>query len=277
LSDGSARARLEDPGAPQAEAEALRAAYGLSFTGAAVLARQRPATGDLERWLDPKLSHLTPPAGMVDRDAATERIARAIREREKICVFGDYDCDGITACAILTERHARPRRGGDAAAGDARRGPTASPSLRSLGCRRRGATLLVTCDCGSSDHERIETARPRGIDTVVIDHHLVPKEPLPGPRVPEPAPPRVRFPFKHLASCGLALSAWALRCARRSARSSTCGRTSISWPSAPSPTWRPSSETTAPRPRGPARARDRRAAGRARAGGISRASICPAG
>ncbi|MBK8941729.1 MAG: single-stranded-DNA-specific exonuclease RecJ [Polyangiaceae bacterium] len=206
MSDGSARARLEDPGAPQAEAEALRAAYGLSFTGAAVLARQRPATGDLERWLDPKLSHLTPPAGMVDRDAATERIARAIREREKICVFGDYDCDGITACAIMTS--VIGALGGQATPLLATRTEGAYglsiPALARV--QASGATLLVTCDCGSSDHERIETARRAGIDTVVIDHHLVPKEPLPALAFLNPHRPECRFPFKHLASCGLALS-----------------------------------------------------------------------
>lgn len=42
-----------------------------------------------------------------------------------------------------------------------------------------GATLLVTCDCGSSDHERLAQAKAKGIDCLVIDHHLVPKEPLP--------------------------------------------------------------------------------------------------
>src|SRR6185369_14082115 len=67
-------------------------------------------------------------------------------------------------------------------------------------------TLLITCDCGSSDHERLAAAKARGIDVVVIDHHLVPAEPLPAFAFLNPHRPECGFPYKGLASCGLALS-----------------------------------------------------------------------
>ena len=68
------------------------------------------------------------------------------------------------------------------------------------------ATLLVTCDCGSSDHERLAVVRARGIDAIVIDHHLVPAEPLPAYAFLNPHRPECGFPYKGMASCGLALS-----------------------------------------------------------------------
>ncbi len=106
------------------------------------------------------------------------------------------------------DRHPpRPRR---------RRGPAPRHpprgQLRPLGAGARSAssprapTLLVTCDCGSSDHERLAAARARGIDAVVIDHHLVPAEPLPAYAFLNPHRPECGFPYKGMASCGLALS-----------------------------------------------------------------------
>ncbi|HEV8247913.1 MAG TPA: DHHA1 domain-containing protein, partial [Polyangiaceae bacterium] len=69
-----------------------------------------------------------------------------------------------------------------------------------------GAKLLVTCDCGSSDHACLAELRAHGIDVIVIDHHLVPDEPLPALAFLNPHRPDCGFAYKGLASCGLALS-----------------------------------------------------------------------
>ncbi len=196
-----------DPGPAPLSAAGLAGTYGLTRTAADVLARLGIEPGpSLERWLDPKLADLTPPHAMVDRAAATDRIATAIRSGEKIAVFGDYDCDGITACAIMTSLI--EQLGGSVTPLLATRTEGAygfsAPALARV--RATGATLLVTCDCGSSDHERIENAKRAGIDTVVIDHHLVPKDPLPAIAFLNPHRPDCGFGYKHLASCGLALS-----------------------------------------------------------------------
>jgi single-stranded-DNA-specific exonuclease len=66
--------------------------------------------------------------------------------------------------------------------------------------------LLVTCDCGSSDHASLARVRESGLDAIVIDHHLVPDEPLPVLAFLNPHRPECGFPYKGLASCGLALS-----------------------------------------------------------------------
>src|SRR5262245_32819570 len=70
---------------------------GLTLTVAEWLRRQgHDGTDATRRFLEPRLAHLSSPEGMVDRDAAARRVADAIRGRETVCVFGDYDCDGMT-------------------------------------------------------------------------------------------------------------------------------------------------------------------------------------
>lgn len=202
-----APAAPRDPGPTPASAAALGSAYGLTRTAADVMARLGHAPSEeAARFLDPKLSHLTSPNGMVDREAATDRIARAIRSGESVAVFGDYDCDGITAAAVMTS--VIRSLGGSATPLLATRTEGAygfsSPALARV--KATGATLLITCDCGSSDHPRLDDARRAGIDAVVIDHHLVPDDPLPVLAFLNPHRPECAFPYKHLASCGLALS-----------------------------------------------------------------------
>jgi single-stranded-DNA-specific exonuclease len=158
-----------------------------------------------QRFLDPRLSSLTPPEAMADRGAAVDRLARAVRRRERVAVFGDYDVDGTTATAVLTE--VIEALGGEAVPLLANRFDggygLSRPALER--CLATGARLLVTCDCGSSDHERIAEANRRGVEVIVIDHHLVPAEPLPALAFLNPHRPECGFPFLGLASVGLAL------------------------------------------------------------------------
>jgi single-stranded-DNA-specific exonuclease len=185
----------------------LARALSLTRTAAAVLvARGLKTPEESARFLDPRLAHLTPPDAMQDRSEAIARIARAVRAKERVCVFGDYDADGVTAAALVTDvlrvlgAEVIPlladRFGGGY-------GLSGLALARVLATR---ATLLVTCDCGSSDHDRLESARLAGIDVVVIDHHRVPEAPLPALAFLNPHRPECRFAYKGLASVGLALS-----------------------------------------------------------------------
>lgn len=200
-------ARAHLPAEAPPEAHALARAAGLTVTIADLMHRRGltdPA--ELARFMDPKLSHLTPPDGMADRDVAAERIAFAIRQGETIAVFGDYDCDGITSAAIMTG--IIRALGGTAVPLLASRfdgGYGVSPAAVER-IAASGATLLVTCDCGSSDHSTLADVRGRGLDVIVIDHHLVPDDPLPTVAFLNPHRPECAFPYKGLASCGLALS-----------------------------------------------------------------------
>ncbi len=189
------------------DAAFLAGALGITRTAAAVLvARGMLDAGESTRFLDPRLAHLTPPDAMKDRSEAVARIARAVRARERICVFGDYDADGVTAAALITDvlralgATVTPLLADRFDGGYGLSGPALA---RVLGT---GASLLITCDCGSSDHERLDSVRAAGVDAVVIDHHRVPDAPLPALAFLNPHRPECGFAYKGLASVGLALS-----------------------------------------------------------------------
>lgn len=159
-----------------------------------------------DAFLHPRLGSLTPPAAMADREAAARRLAVAIRRAEPIVVFGDYDCDGMTSTAILS--------GGLRQLGGIVKSHLASRFDGGYGLSAQALSrivkdspgLVVTCDCGSSDHQSLAALRESGVDAIVVDHHLVPAEPLPALAFLNPHRPDCGFPFKWLASCGLVLS-----------------------------------------------------------------------
>ncbi|HEX4448611.1 MAG TPA: single-stranded-DNA-specific exonuclease RecJ [Polyangiaceae bacterium] len=198
---------LQFPPPAGADASDLAQALGLTRTAAAVLtARGLAAPAVSTRFLDPRLAHLTPPDAMKDRGEAVARVARAVRAKERIVVFGDYDADGVTAAALMTD--VLRTLGGEVVPLLADRfeggyGLSAPALARVLAAR---PTLLITCDCGSSDHERLDAVRRAGIDAVVIDHHRVPDAALPALAFLNPHRPDCGFPYKGLASVGLALS-----------------------------------------------------------------------
>lgn len=205
--DAAFRPRFEVRPGDLATARELGKALGVSATTAQVLLHR--GVSDVEQareFLDPRLSGLTPPDAMADRDRAAERLARAVQRRERLVVFGDYDVDGTTSAAILGG--ILSLLGADVRTLVANRFEGgygfSDPALeRAL---ETGASLIVTCDCGSSDHERISRARARGVDVIVVDHHLVPDRPLEAVAFLNPHRPECGFPYKGLASAGLALS-----------------------------------------------------------------------
>lgn len=194
------------PADPVAAGE-LGQALGVSPTIAQVLLRRgldEPAAA--REFLEPRLSGLTSPDAMADRAAAADRLARAIRARERVAIFGDYDVDGTTSTAILGD--ALEAMGGEVVTLVASRFAGgygfSEPALQRV--LATGAKVLVTCDCGSSDHPRVAAARAAGLDVIVVDHHLVPAEPLPANAFLNPHRPECGFAYKGLASAGLALS-----------------------------------------------------------------------
>jgi single-stranded-DNA-specific exonuclease len=192
---------------PGDDARSLGRALSLTTTVAEWLLRRGHDDSEAtRRFLEPRLVHLSDPGLMADRAAAADRLAHAIRRHERITVFGDYDCDGITSAAIMTE--VLRALGGDvrpllASRFDGGYGLSPAATDRIL---ESGARVLVTCDCGSSDHASLARIASAGVDAIVIDHHLVPNDPLPAVAFLNPHRPDCGFAYKGLASCGLALS-----------------------------------------------------------------------
>ncbi len=128
-------------------------------------------------FLNPRLRDQLPdPAHLKDMDHAVERLVRAIRDGEKIVVYGDYDVDGATSAALLLRFLAAVGAEGGLYVPDRMRegyGPNAPALLR---LKEQGAGLVITVDCGTTAHDALAAARAAGLDLVVIDHHVA--EPL---------------------------------------------------------------------------------------------------
>ena len=162
-------------------------------------------------FLAPRLADLESPDRLPDTRRAADRIADAVRQGERIAVYGDYDVDGMTGTAVLVRFlraagadavWAIPDRDGDGYG----LSPAAVESLAAAGTR-----IIVTVDNGISAHAAIERAVALGVDVVVTDHHL------PGDQLP-PAfaivnPHRRDAGEAGLGLCGCALAfkmAWAV-------------------------------------------------------------------
>jgi single-stranded-DNA-specific exonuclease len=198
------RDRLDARGAARALAIAQR--HQLPEMLARVLAGRDVAIDDVPDFLDPTIRKLMPdPFTVTAMEVAAKRIADAAIRNEKVAIFGDYDVDGATSAALLAWhlRHCGldplihiPDRLFEGY------GPN-TEAVRALAAK--GATLLITVDCGTTSLEPLAEARRLGMSVVVIDHHQC------GEVLPEvdalvnPNRPDDLSGLGHLAAVGLVL------------------------------------------------------------------------
>jgi single-stranded-DNA-specific exonuclease len=139
---------------------------------ARVLAGRGVEAEGAARFLDPTIRDLMPdPSVMTDMDKAAARLADAIRRRERVAIFGDYDVDGACASALLYRFLAHHGVQSEIRIPDRifeGYGPNPA-ALRELVAH--GASLIVTVDCGSTSFEALDAARQAGADVLVLDHH----------------------------------------------------------------------------------------------------------
>jgi len=197
----------------------LLSAGGLHPLVLSILTERGYATEDqICRFLAPALAGMIDPLLLSGMDRAVERLLAARRLGEHICVYGDYDVDGITGTALLvsflqtagfTCGYFIPNRfdegyGINAAAVEA--------------IAASGAKLIVSVDCGTTAVEEAELCRQLGMDLIIVDHHM-PREVLPdASAVLNPLQPGCQYPFKSLAGVGVAFNLLvALRSALRTA------------------------------------------------------------
>jgi len=128
---------------------------------------------DCLAFMRPTLKALHEPALLPGLTRAAERIAKAIRDQEKIVIYGDYDVDGITATTILW--HAIRILGGQAEFYIPHRIDEGyglnSAALEQI-CRQQGAKLIVTVDCGITATAAAKVPGELGVDLIITDHHL---------------------------------------------------------------------------------------------------------
>ncbi len=193
-------------------AEALAAAAGIGPLTAAVLLRRGiddpRAAG---RFLSPKLEDLSDPGVMRDMGKAAARVAKAVREGQRIWICGDYDVDGSTGTAILLHFF---RRLGAPARFHIPHRVKEGYGLRVPAVERmaaEGADVAITVDNGISAREAAARAKALGIDLIITDHHE-PPETLPECfALINPRQPGCTSGFKELCGAALAFKlAWAV-------------------------------------------------------------------
>ena len=130
------------------------------------------AADDLARHRDPRIRDFLPdPSHFADMDKAARRLADAIEADETIAIFGDYDVDGATSAALLTLVLRRLGNEPVVYIPD-RLIEGYGPSGKALGeLHVRGATLVVTVDCGAQAFDALAEAAAAGLEVIVCDHH----------------------------------------------------------------------------------------------------------
>jgi len=161
---------------------------------------------EIEKFLNPDYENdLYDPFLMKDMEQAVRRIKKAINQKEKIVIYGDYDVDGVTAVAILYKTL------------KALKAPyidyyIPDRNKEGYGLNKEAISqlveekidLIITVDCGITNYEEVELANKMGIETIITDHHLVVSNLPSALAILNPQRKDDRYPFKELAGVGVA-------------------------------------------------------------------------
>lgn len=161
-------------------------------------------SAQIEDYLNPALAKTHDPFLLKDMSPAVERIMAALEKGETICVYGDYDVDGITSTALLQcvfeflgaeiETYIPHRMSEGYGLG--------AEAVRKLASR--GVKLLITVDNGTTATEEVALANSLGVDVIVTDHHQVDATLPPALALINPNQPDCAYPFKDLCGVGVA-------------------------------------------------------------------------
>ena len=155
------------------------------------------------RFLKPRLLDLHDPFLLPGMEAAAERVVGAIRARQRIAIFGDYDADGISSTALLASFFRfiecpvvcrLPNRLVDGYG-------LSAPVVEELAAD--GVELIITVDNGSSSCEAVAAANQLGVDVVITDHHKPPEALPEAVALVNPWLPGSTYPFQDLAGVGV--------------------------------------------------------------------------
>ncbi|MGI6204365.1 MAG: single-stranded-DNA-specific exonuclease RecJ [Anaerovoracaceae bacterium] len=159
--------------------------------------------GELEEFLSDRPRSTYDPFLLKDMDAGVDLILNAVKRGRKICIYGDYDTDGVTATCVMYT--ALSRAGADVS--------YFLPSRFRDGygmnndaidrIRAAGAEVLISVDCGCTSLAEVRHAKDIGLSVVVTDHHTIAGD-LPDCPVINPHRKDQEYPFEHLSGCGTA-------------------------------------------------------------------------
>lgn len=151
----------------------------------------------------PSLSMLHDPFLMKDMDRAIARIDKAISEKEKILIYGDYDVDGTTAVALVYTFFKKRYERVDFYIPDRYKEGYGISNTGIDWAEDEGFGLIIALDCGIKSMDKVAYANKKGIDFIICDHHR------PGVELPEavavldPKRNDCDYPYKELSGCGV--------------------------------------------------------------------------
>lgn len=169
-----------------------------------LLNRGLRTSDEVQAFLNPSTANLHDPFLMQDMDAATGRVIEALRAKERIYLFGDYDVDGITSVSLLylflkdlggDVHYYIPDRqieGYGLSAGGIER------------IHEAGGQLIISVDCGINSIDEVKLARELGVDIIISDHHEQGTTLPDAAAVLDPKREDCGYPFKDLAGVGVA-------------------------------------------------------------------------
>ena len=182
----------------------LSESLGVDFPIARLLVQRGVENFDQAKaFFRPQLQDLHDPFLMKDMDKAVARIQRALSNKERILVYGDYDVDGTTSVALLASY----------LEGKTSEITTYIPDrfTEGYGVSQQGIdyafdndlSLIIALDCGVKAIEKVQYAKDKGIDFIICDHHR-PADKLPAAvAVLDPKRSDCDYPFKELCGCGV--------------------------------------------------------------------------
>jgi single-stranded-DNA-specific exonuclease len=194
---------IREPGHPQ-DVNRLMESLGVGAPVANLLVQRGITTFEQAKaFFRPELSDLHDPFLMKDMEAAVIRLEAAIKSKERILVYGDYDVDGTTSVAMMytflkdhtpnisfyipdryNEGYGISIKGIDFAA-------------------TNGISLIIALDCGIKSIEKIAYAKKLGVDFIICDHHTADLTIPDAVAVLDPKRPDCNYPFKELSGCGV--------------------------------------------------------------------------
>lgn len=185
-------------------ATALMQRFGVPDCVGQIMAARGIMLDNAPDFLEPTLRNLLPdPFHLKDMEKACARMAKALMENEKICVFGDYDVDGATSSALLLRYAAALGKKIDVYIPD-RLSEGYGPNVKAMQMlAASGTKLIITVDCGITAHEPIKEASEAGADVIVLDHHVAEPALPPACAVVNPNRLDETSPHRNLAAVGV--------------------------------------------------------------------------
>ena len=192
--------------ADEEKVEALQRSLNISKVLCKILVQRGIDTfNKAKNYFRPQLSHLHDPFLMKDMDKAVDRILSAIKENEKILVFGDYDVDGTTSVACMyrfLKKKLQPQNIEFYIPHRYREGYGISKMGIDF-AKENNFMLIISLDCGIKSIDLIAYAKTLGLDFIVCDHHLPDDVLPPAIAILNPKQKDCNYPYKELCGCGV--------------------------------------------------------------------------